>query len=79
MADERKQKTAESRLNDVFAGDDELGRENEQSELRDVNDPAEDEQRAWSGDLEARKRNRSDSITAIPADDRAMHDREDHE
>lgn len=100
MADERKQKTDESQLNDVLAGDDELGRG---SEPRDVNERAADEQRAWSGDFEARKRrggeemphgtreddtgpawgggglqrdDRSDSITAIPADDRAMHDQE---
>lgn len=94
MADDQKQKTAESQVNDVVAGDD---------DLRDVNDRAADEQRAWGGDLEARKRrgreemhndargddsdlawaagglqrdDRSDSVTAIPADDRAMHDRE---
>ena len=112
MADERKQKTAESRLNDVLAGDElgqdnrperERGKESERKDsgLRDVNDRAEDEQRAWSGDLDARVRrgrdelyndgrgdqsdlawgaggmqseDRSDSITAIPADGRATHD-----
>lgn len=100
MADDRKEKTAESQLNDVIAGDDELGRE---SKERDVNDRAADEQRAWGGDFEARKRrgreemhndargddsdlawgagglardDRTDSVTAIPADDRAMHDEE---
>jgi hypothetical protein len=65
MADERKQKTAESRLNDVFAGDDELG--------RDRNEPRRDEKEP--GDRKPDDNLRDvDSVTAIPADDRAMHD-----
>ena len=62
MADQRKQKTEESRLNDVLAGDDELGRDDHDENEEKVRD-------ARDG--------RTDSVTAIPVDDRAMHDDRD--